>query len=182
MSSVFAEPAEQYEQIRKEFTEKLEFLTDPWRQKFQCANKPEFFAYKAGNYSDGVCLIERINLPDGRIVIVCVETAGNPGNSISNCAEELVFQVCRRFEIPAERLVWLEHYDGDDEWGMVTFARRPPNGPFEQPHWTKMTPEMWSGLRLRPLKQSALTPDPILRSHLQSKIKKLFPWPDDALD
>jgi hypothetical protein len=105
----------QYETVRRQFTEELGFTSEPWRYPlWQVADQPEFFAYKASNRADGVCLIERIDLPDGRIVIVCIETAGNPGLSITNSVEELCFQVCERFEIPAERLVWLEHYDYDE--------------------------------------------------------------------
>src|SRR6266481_1179568 len=75
----------------------------------------------------------------------CIEIAGNPGNSITNCVEELCFQVCERFDIPAEQLVWLEHYDYDErvEWSMVTFGRKPPEDPFEEPRWITMTVEMW---------------------------------------
>ncbi len=138
--------------MRTRFSKDLEFTRKPWRYPlWQVANEPELFAYKAGNRADGVCLVERIDLPDGRIVISCIAVTGNPGNSITNCVEELCFQVCERFEIPAEKLVWLEHYDYDDdaEWNMVEFKRMPPDRPFEDPTWIRMTPEMWRDLRLR---------------------------------
>jgi hypothetical protein len=39
-------------------------LSKPWRfPLWQVANVPEFFAYKSRNGFDGVCLIERIDLP-----------------------------------------------------------------------------------------------------------------------
>jgi len=135
-------PISEYEKLRKRFPSELGFISIPWRYGlWQVANVPEFFAYKAGNRSDGVCLIERVDLPDGRIVIACIQAAGNPGNSITNCVEELCFQVCERFEIPADRLVWLEHYDYfDNEWSMVTFAEMPPHRPFVNPKWARMTP------------------------------------------
>ena len=108
--------------------------------------------------------------------MVCIQTAGNPGNSITNCVEELCFQVCERFELPAQRLVWIEHYDEDDEWKLVEFAKRPPDGPFEDPSWTVMTEGMWRNLRLRPKKR-------LKRSHLsfESKVRKLFEWPNKNL-
>jgi|HubBroStandDraft_1064217.scaffolds.fasta_scaffold39796_3 hypothetical protein len=184
---ILAEPNElspppdtsEYEELRSRFSKDLEFTRNPWRYPlWQVANEPELFAYKAGNRADGVCLIERIDLPDGRIVIVCMAVIGNPGNSITNCVEELCLQVCERFEIPAERLVWLEHYEyyDDSKWNMVEFKRMPPDHPFEDPTWTPMTPAAWHDLRLRPRKR--------LRTWFnsyQSKIIKLFPWPDEAL-
>src|SRR5207245_728190 len=94
------------ERIRQQFPDDLNFTIAPWRfPLWQVANEPELFAYKAGNQADGVCLIERIDLPDERIVVAAIAVAGNPGNSITNCVEELCFQVCARFDIPARRLV-----------------------------------------------------------------------------
>jgi hypothetical protein len=171
-------PISQYEKVRKIFSNKLNYTATPWHfPLWQVANEPEFFAYKAGNRSDGVCLVERIDLPDGRIVIACIETAGNPGRSVSNCVEELCFQVCERFEIPADRLVWLEHYDYDEEqeWNMVTFAQRPPQGPFAGPHWSRMTPKLWNEMKLKPKKKLTR-----LRSDYRSKLTKLCPWPIEA--
>jgi hypothetical protein len=168
-----------YEIVRKRWPERYDFTEMPWRfGLWQVANEPEFFAYKAGNRIDGVCLIERIDIPDGRIAIACIQTPGNPGNSITNCVEELCFQVCERFELPADKLIWLEHYDHDidNEWRLVTFGRTPPNDPFEAPTWTVMTARMWRDLRLRPkntLKRNFLG--------FESKIKKLFNWPTENL-
>jgi len=162
----------QYERLRKRFDRELHVTSAPWRYPlWQVANEPEFFAYKSGNRCDGVCLVERIDLPDGRIVIACIETAGNPGNSITNNVEMLCFQVCERFDIPAERLVWLEHYDYDEdaEWSMVTFQRRPPEHPFEDPRWTTMNPEIWRGLKLKPRK-----PLEKWRGHFRSKLRSFF--------
>lgn len=169
----------EYEVLKRHFAHDLGFTADSWRYPlWQVANKPDLFAYKAGNRADGVCLIERIDLPDERIVVACIEVAGNPGNSITNCVEELCFQVCARFEIPAARLVWLEHYDYDEdsEWNIVTFAQIPPRGPFANPKWIRMTPELWQTLRLKPKKR-------LTQWHGQyhSKLAKLFDWPTRAL-
>ena len=171
-----------YDSVYERFQDELEYTSKPWRfPLWQVANQPEMFAYKAGNGADGICLIERINLPDDRIVVVCIQAPGNPGNSITNCVEELCFQVCQRFEIDASRLVWLEHYDHgrkgmQEEWDMVTFSRRPPNRPFEEPTWTTMTLTMWKALGLRPKKR-------LLMKHgeFQSKVQKLFYWPTENL-
>lgn len=173
------EPLSEYEIVRRDFSQELLFTTAPWRfPLYQVANEPEFFAYKASNRADGICLIERIDLPDGRIVIACIETAGNPGISITNSVEELCFQVCERFEISPSRLVWLEHYDYYDwnYWSVVSFGQMPPDGPFADPKWTDMSPELWRDLQLKPKKK--------LRSSqkgFSSKLTKLFPWPTEPL-
>jgi len=177
-----ADKPNDYEEVRKRFGDEFDFTLEPWRfALWQTANEPEFFAYKAGNRADGICLIERINLPDGRIVIVCIQTAGNPGNSITNCVEKLCFQVCERFELDPARVIWLEHYDYDsrvpsDDWRMVTFSARPPKRPFENPEWKTMTPEMWRALMLRPKKKLVTR-----YGQLESKVRKLFRWPTAAI-
>ncbi len=171
----------EYEVVRKRSSKDsdLDFTAAPWRfPLWQVANQPELFAYKARNGSDGICLIERIDLPDERIVIACIQVAGNPGCSVTNSVEELCFQVCERFEIPAGRLVWLEHYDchGDAEWNIVEFKRTPPDRPFEDPTWVRMTPKMWRDLRLRPMPRLGQW-----NGHYESKISKLFHWPSEAI-
>jgi hypothetical protein len=167
----------QYEVTRRKFPSELQFTSKPWTfSLWQTADEPELFAYKTSHGADGVCLIERIDLPDGRIVIICIAIAGNPGTSITNCVESLCFQVCERFEIPAERLVWIEHYDYYDptEWNLVTFAARPPNALFSDPTWTPMDKEMWRSLCLRPKRKLTSS-----YGSYGSKITKLFPWPPD---
>lgn len=170
-----------YEKFRLSNPDIYDYTLKSWRYPlWQVANEPEFFAYKAGNRADGVCLIERIDVPDGRIVIVCIQTSGNPGNSITNCVEELCFQVCERFEIPPERLVWLEHYNDelDHEWRWVTFDTVPSNGPFADPNWNVMTSKMWRSLHLRPRKRLRLKPYGL---GYESKVTKLFDWPTENL-
>jgi hypothetical protein len=167
------EPPSAYDTVRARFPDELGFTATPWRTPvWLVANQPEFFAYKAGNQCDGVCFVERIDLPDGRIVIACIQMAGNPGQSITNCVEELCFQVCERLEVPPDQLVWLEHYDfnGWAEWTMVTFAQKPPHGPFADPKWIDMTPDLWRSLWLKPRKRLRSQ-----NSDFRSKLTKLFP-------
>ncbi len=167
----------QYEALRERFPSELQFTSMPWKFSFwQTADEPELFAYNAPNGADGVCLIERIDLPDGKIVIVCIAVAGSPGMSITNCVESLCFQVCERFEIPAERLVWMEHYDYYEppEWNLVTFAAIPPNAPFSDPTWITMDKGMWRNLRLRPKRKLTSS-----YGSYASKVTKHFPWPPD---
>ena len=81
-------------------------LEAPWSfPTWQVANEPELFPYKGKNGWDGICLIERIDLPDGRIVIAAIQVPGNPGNSITNSAEVLCFQVCERFRVNAHKFM-----------------------------------------------------------------------------
>jgi hypothetical protein len=169
----------QYEILRRRFPKELKFTLDPWRYPlWQVANEPEYFAYKVNGGADGVCLIERIDLPDDRIVIACIETAGTPGTSITNCVEDLCFQVCERFNLPAEKLVWLEHYDDNEysDWSLVTFEKKPPNSLFEHPKWIDVTPQIWQSLMLRPKRKLR-----IQYSKIESKLKKCFEWPTEAL-
>lgn len=167
-----------YQKLRRRPTQQRWVLPGAWRfSMYLVANQPDLFAYRARNGVDGICLIERIDLPDGRIVIACIEMAGNPGQSVTNSVETICFQVCERFDIPAERLVWLEHYDYiPAQWWLVTFERRPPTHFFEGPKWTPMTPPLWNQLHLRPKKAI-----PRRHGQLGSKIRKLFSWPTEAL-
>jgi hypothetical protein len=168
-------PTGEYETLRKRFAGDLERFRSDWRfPLWQVANEPELFAYKASNRMDGVCLIERIDLPDGRIVIVCEAAPGNPGNSITNSVETICLQVCERFDIPASRLVWIEHYEwfGIDDWKLVEFDKMPPAHLFDDPTWTEITPLLWADLQLRPKKRRR-----IIGGSLESKVTKLFPWP-----
>jgi hypothetical protein len=146
-----------------------------WRfPLWQVPDTLEFFAYKASNGADGVCLIERIDLPDGRVVIACIQVPGNPGNSITNSVEYICSQVCERFEIDPKLLVWLEHYDDmrRQDWDIVTFDQMPPISDFGKPRWNFVTPDMWSDLKLKP-KDKIQT----IGGALQSKLTKLFEWP-----
>ena len=131
-------------------------LSRPWDfPLWQVEDQPELFAFTTRGGADGVCLIESVDLPDGRIVVSCIEIAGNPGRSITNAVEDICFQVCERFGIPSSKLVWLEHYDyyTDQEWNLVEFSQSPPNGPFSDPSWRTMTPELWDSLNLEPRKR-----------------------------
>jgi len=154
----------------------------PWRHAWRfpmwlTADQPELFAYSAPA-ADGICAIERIDLPDGRIAISCIQVPGNPGNSITNCAEYVCAQVCERFEIDVTRLVWLENYEFFDrsEWKQIAFTIDDKGLP-QKPVWTKMTAESWAALRLSPKARLTSTGG----GDLRSKLKKHFPWPPREL-
>jgi len=174
LSQSSTEPISDYERLRERFPRELDYQYEPWRYPlWQVANRPELFAYKARNRKDGICLIERINLPDGRIVMAMIQVAGNPGNSITNTVETICYQLCERFKLQPDRVVWLQHYDYNDreDWTMVSFKREPPDRPFEDPAWDRMTPELWDDLGLQPKKT-------LRHKHgsYESKLAKRFRW------
>lgn len=142
----------------------------PWRYPlWQVDDQLDLFAFTSSG-ADGVCLIERIDLPDGRVVIACLQAAGNPGSSITNSVEDIAWQVCQRFEIDPARLVWLEHYpyEASQEWQRVEFEKRTASE-FEEPRWTLMSDKLWRELGLEPLEYLNLDGFTVL-----SKLRKLF--------
>ena len=162
---------------RRRVSSRHKYFSTPWKPPLWLeVDRPTLFAFKALNGVDGVCLIERIDLPDGRIVVACMEVSGNPGSSITNSAEYICDQVCQTFEIEPQKLVWLEHYDifGEDEWKLVSFGVVPPEGEFSDPIWTTISPVIWRGLWLKPKKKLKVT-----FGSYDSKLKKLFPWPPE---
>ncbi|MDO8613275.1 MAG: hypothetical protein Q7R32_10715 [Dehalococcoidia bacterium] len=134
--------------------EHLAFLDKPWRFRLLVEDKPELFAYKAGNGFDGVCAIERIDLEDGRTAIICEEIDGNPGQSITNSIEHIATQLCDQFDIEPEMLVLIEHYDTwyarETEWDIVEFGRRSRESGFADPAWHPLSPHDWKMLGFRP--------------------------------
>ncbi len=149
-----SELAEELKHVVRRAKGKMDFLYQPWHLKLQIEEKPELFAYKSPSGSDGVCLIERINLPDERVVMICEEIDGNPGTSVTNAIEYIAFQLCEQFDVSPEKLVLIEHYDTwcdkNDEWDLVSFAKRPPESNFDDPEWTPMTEEDWRSLGFGP--------------------------------
>lgn len=132
----------------------LKFLDKPWKLSLPVEGGEELFAFKSHNHFDGICSIERISLPDDRIVIICEEVNGNPGISVTNAVEDIAFQVCQQFQIDPQNLVWIEHYNvyfiDEPEWNLVKFNKIPPDDYFEGPSWKPMTPKDWQQLGFRP--------------------------------
>lgn len=155
---------------------KADFLYKPWRLIWQIEEKPELFAYKSPNHFDGICRVERIDLPDDRVVVICEEIDGNPGRSVTNTIEYIAFQLCEQFNINPEQLVLIEHYDtwycNEDEWNLVCFRKKPPESNFEEPEWRPMTEEDWSSLGFRPRQRSKKRrrePTSLIRRYQQAK-------------
>ena len=75
----------------------------------------QFLAFRAPNGAASCCRV-RVFLPEddggaASYVVVATDDADAAGMSITNAAETLAAQVCLRWNIPPERLTWVEHYD-----------------------------------------------------------------------
>ena len=61
--------------------------------------------------------------------VLCTEADDNTGTSVTNFVEILMQEVCQKYGIPMENLVWIEHYEAspesfshkDDTFDLVTF-------------------------------------------------------------
>lgn len=137
---------------RDTWKKRNEFMSVEWVYSEPWPGWPLLFPYKSPNLCDGVCRIEKIDLTDGRVVIICEQVEGNPGMSITNAVEAIALQVCQRYEIEPSSLVWIEHYDpilfGRDEWNLVEFDVCSDDFVFEGPSWRTMTKKDWKGLKL----------------------------------
>ncbi len=146
-----------YEELQfmiKNAGEELDYLTRPWRNLLPAEIGVKLFAFKSPNRFDGICRIERINLLDERVVIICEQVEDNPGNSITNAVEAIAFQVCQQYRIDPQKLVWIEHYPysshDDSEWDLVSFEKKPLGSFFEGPRWKRMEEADWIDLGFRP--------------------------------
>jgi len=122
-----------------------------------------------------VCSLEILLLGDRRNAVIATEREDNPGTSITNVAENLASEVCDRFEIDPDKLVWIEHYGypgacactRDRTFDRVTFKRRDRDtirwspalgrhkpdgwpGYFQEPSWRPMNDADWWELGLSP--------------------------------
>ena len=131
-----------------------QFLREPWHFKIFEEGSPQLFAYKSPNGFDGVCRIERVDLNDGRVVVICEEVDDNPGMSITNAIEYVALQLCDQFRIEPEQLVLIEHYDTwfarEREWNLVEFQQRSMMEGFKEPSWHPLSSADWAILGMKP--------------------------------
>ncbi|NER93496.1 MAG: hypothetical protein F6J86_06615 [Symploca sp. SIO1B1] len=83
--------------------------------------------------------------------VIGTELKDNPGQSITNAASELAMQVAAFYEIPLDKLIWIEHYSSSEsyeddprekDWetfDQVSFTRN--NGRLSVPRWRRITKE-----------------------------------------
>lgn len=95
----------------------------------------EFSVLRYGQRKPARCGL-RIYLHPQYAVVVASELENNPGMSITNAAELLAEQVCKRFFLRPSSLVWVENYPSrvvrgasgkilhrtEETWDLVTFT------------------------------------------------------------
>ena len=122
----------------------------------------EHFDFQGVHKTPSFCYIEVYRHEDCVVVI-----ATNPdydeegaGTSVTNYAEHIATEVCKAYEIPQDKLVWIEHYDRkrsylrtpSETWDLVSFKREKtpvrgyweyPSGAmvFTSPKWQALTEE-----------------------------------------
>lgn len=97
----------------------------------------ERFDYKGFHGCYSHCYID---VKENRVL--CTEADDNQGTSITNMAEGIATEVCRKFDIPMKKVIWIEHYNhsvgnsiGDigSTFDLVTFDIVDDH--FEHPKW-----------------------------------------------
>lgn len=73
--------------------------------------------------------------------VIATELPNNPGMSLTNAAASAAVQVCQYYEIPLEKLVWIEHYPeetGHEEtFDLVHFSLN--NGLLNVERWQRIS-------------------------------------------
>ena len=122
----------------------------------------ERFDYEGFHKIPSFCYVE-IHKNENFTVVVATEPdydEEGAGTSITNRAEFIATEVCKQYEIPQEKLVWIEHYehksfhsrDREETWDLVAFNSKTtpvtgyweyPRGEtvFTSPKWQALTPE-----------------------------------------
>ena len=61
---------------------------------------------------------------DDKCTVVFTERKDNPGTSVTNGMETLIFMVKRfvLFDVPWDKIDWVEHYEGQDGYDLVSFT------------------------------------------------------------
>ena len=122
----------------------------------------ERFDYEGYHKIPSFCYIEIHNHENCTVVIATEPDydEDGAGTSVTNRAEHIATEVCKHYDIPQDKLVWIEHYDRkgyasddrDETWDLCTFKREKtptrdywdyPRGEmvFTSPKWQPLTPE-----------------------------------------
>jgi hypothetical protein len=72
-------------------------------------------------------------------VVIATELNSNKGTSVTNFAEYLATEICKKYNIPMEKLVWIEHYEAHGDYDLVTFTI--DGDKFTSPKWTRISEE-----------------------------------------
>ena len=86
--------------------------------------------------------------------VIATELPDNPGMSITNAAASIAMQVCQYYEIPLDRLIWIEHYpkepNHEETYDLVHFIS--VDGFLSMDRWQRLSineAEQFFGERLR---------------------------------
>src|SRR4051812_41938223 len=107
------------------------------------------FPFRSPNQHDGVCRVERIELGDGRTVVICQELEDNPGQSVTNAFEAVAAQICAKYSLDIRNVIWVDHCEDDEDFHSATI-KVSSRGELLKPDWTEMTANDWIELGLEP--------------------------------
>ena len=101
----------------------------------------EIFEFKDKMGRTGECGL-LINKHEVHYIIVCTELNNNSGPSVTNAAEEIATQVCKKRDLFPNRIVWVERYEANPgEASIVTFKWDQKSNEFCSPVWRNLTLE-----------------------------------------
>ena len=121
----------------------------------------EQFDYEGYHKCKSHCLID-IHKHDKYTVVIATEAGDNEGTSVTNMAEHIATNVCKKHHIQMETLIWVEHYpprkdsvfhpEPHGSWDLVSFKieKAPIHGywdypkgvcVFTSPKWQPLSPE-----------------------------------------
>lgn len=102
--------------------------------------------------NDSVCRVTIYRREELPAIVICEELEENPGQSVSNAWEIVAETICRKYRLPMEGTVWIEHNEAQVElavehapWQLITF-RPKPGERYWDVKWRNMTDEDWAEL------------------------------------
>lgn len=76
-----------------------------------------------------ICDLEIVFADNDDVILIATEKTDNPGTSVTNALEDLIYQVVERYNFDMEKIIWIEHYPpnytsaGDNEsFDLVQFV------------------------------------------------------------
>lgn len=110
--------------------------------------------FKMSNGLPGVALIQRVDLPDGRVLVVCMNEDEKNDAPVNMVIEGRFASVCRLHRLDPRTIVWVEYTRGKFKrpeglrggWEKVNFRGEPG----QNPEWEPMTSADWEALGTTP--------------------------------
>jgi antitoxin component of RelBE/YafQ-DinJ toxin-antitoxin module len=84
------------------------------------------------------CKIDIFKKENGNIIVLATEIKGNSGTSVTNACELLMKQVIEEFEIPMEKLIWIEKYYDEEHYDIVHTTYNYYTHAFEKTSWKRL--------------------------------------------